>query len=190
MGLRQKDVDENEAEDADGSVEEEWHERAQVGVELLESLGHHEPPQVGGDVGQRVSPSAGSDRQDLGGHDPGEAAHAHVEGHREDDQDGQREPAHVVHVRMRGRVVGSNVVEDVKIDAHRNLRNCHSQLAHEQQDSPAHVLLEDEAEDGGQEVGDPDDERAVVGVDDRVGLFEDQRSVEGDRPLRWKRSMS
>lgn len=187
MRLRQKDVDEDEAEDADGSVEEERHERAQVGVELLESLGHHEPPQVGRDVGQGVGPSAGPDRQDLGGHDPREAPHAHVEGHREDDQDGQRQPPNVVHVRMRRRVVGSDVVENVEVDAHRNLGNGHSQLAHEQQDSPAHVLLQNESEDGGEEVGDADDERAVVGVDDRVGLFEDQRRVEGDRTLTVKK---
>ena len=91
---------------------------------------------------------------------------------------------------MRRRVVGSDVVENVEVDAHRNLGNGHSQLAHEQQDSPAHVLLQDESEDGGEEVGDADDERAVVGVDDRVGLFEDQRRVEGDRTLTVKKILA
>ena len=45
------------------------------------------------------------------------------------------------------------------------------------------MLLEDEAEDGGEEVGDADDERAVRRVDRAPRLLEDQLREERHRAL-------
>ena len=56
---------------------------------VLVRLGYHEPTQVRGHVGHSVGPPPGPDGKDLGGHDPREAAHAHVEGQCEKDKDWQ-----------------------------------------------------------------------------------------------------
>ena len=47
------------------------------------------------------------------------------------------------------------------------------------------MFLEHQTQDGREEVWDADDEGAVVGVDDRVGLLKDESRVEGDCTL-WK----
>ena len=49
------------------------------------------------------------------------------------------------------------------------------------------MLLEDEAEDGGEEVGDADDEGAVGRVDRALGLLEDQLREERHRSLQIDR---
>ena len=49
------------------------------------------------------------------------------------------------------------------------------------------MLLEDEAEDGGEEVGDADDEGAVGRVDRALGLLEDQLREERHRSLKIDR---
>jgi hypothetical protein len=58
VSFRQKDVDEDEAEKADRTVEEEGDEGAEIGVKLFERFGDDEPPEVGRHVGQGVSPSS------------------------------------------------------------------------------------------------------------------------------------
>ena len=70
VSFREKDVDENESENADRSVEEEGNEGSEICVKLFERFGHDEPPQVGGHVCQGVSPPSRPNRQNLGGHDP------------------------------------------------------------------------------------------------------------------------
>ncbi len=51
VSFRQKDVDEDEAEKADRTVEEEGDEGTEIGVKLFERFGDDEPPEVGRDVG-------------------------------------------------------------------------------------------------------------------------------------------
>jgi hypothetical protein len=70
VSFRQEDVDEDEAEKADRTVEEEGDEGTEIGVKLFERFGDDEPPEVGRHVGQGVSPASRSHRQNLGGNDP------------------------------------------------------------------------------------------------------------------------
>ena len=55
-GLWEKDENEEESEDADGAVDEEGRGGGGELVDVLEGLGHHEPPQVGRRVRHRVRP--------------------------------------------------------------------------------------------------------------------------------------
>ena len=55
-GLWEKDENEEESEDADGAVDEEGGGGGGELVDVLEGLGHHEPPQVGRRVRHRVRP--------------------------------------------------------------------------------------------------------------------------------------
>ena len=55
-GFGEKDEDEEESEDADGAVDEEGGGGGGELVDVLEGLGHHEPPQVGRRVRHRVRP--------------------------------------------------------------------------------------------------------------------------------------
>ena len=82
-GFGEKYENEEEAEDADGAVDEEGGGGGGQLVDVLERFGHHEPPQVGRRVRHRVRPPLRPDRQHLGGHCPCEAAHPHVERRRE-----------------------------------------------------------------------------------------------------------
>ena len=64
------------------------------------------------------------------------------------------------------------------------VRKCTVGFLLTQEERPAaDVLLEDEAEDGGEEVGDADDERAVRRVDRAPRLLEDQLREERHRAL-------
>ena len=56
-GFGEKDEDEEESEDADGAVDEEGGGGGGELVDVLEGLGHHEPPQVGRRVRHRVRPT-------------------------------------------------------------------------------------------------------------------------------------
>ena len=76
--LRQEDEDEDEPEEADAAVEEKGGGVAE-GLKVSEGLGHDEPAEVGGEVGQGVGPAARPPWKNLGGDDPGEAAQAQVE---------------------------------------------------------------------------------------------------------------
>ena len=58
-GFGQKYEYEEEAEDADGAVEEEGCGGGGKLVDVFERLGHHEPPQVGRGVRHRVRPPLG-----------------------------------------------------------------------------------------------------------------------------------
>ena len=78
-----------------------------------------------------------------------------------------------------------DIIENVEVNSHGNLWNGHAEFTHEQKYSTTHMFLEHQTQDGREEVGDADDEGAVVGVDDRVGLLEDESRVEGDCTL-WK----
>ena len=148
MRFRQEDVDEDEAEDADRAVEKERDEGAEVCVELLECFCHNKPPKVRCHVGYCVSPPTRPDWQNFCGHDPRQAPHAHVERDGKDDQNRKRQPSDVIHVRVGGWIVSSDVVQDVEIDAHRNLGNRHSQFTHEQKDSSADMFFEHKPKDG------------------------------------------
>ena len=55
-GLWEEDENEEESEDADGAVDEEGRGGGGELVDVLEGLGHHEPPQVGRRVRHRVRP--------------------------------------------------------------------------------------------------------------------------------------
>ena len=59
--LRQEDEDEDEAKEADAAVEEEGGGVAERLLQVSEGLGHDEPAEVGDQVGQGVSPTAGSE---------------------------------------------------------------------------------------------------------------------------------
>ena len=55
-GFWEEDEDEEEPEDADGAVDEEGGGGGGQLVDVLEGLGHHEPPQVRRRVRHRVRP--------------------------------------------------------------------------------------------------------------------------------------
>ena len=77
--LRQEDEDEDEAKETDAAVEEEGGGVAEILLQVPEGLGHDEPAEVGGEVGQGVRPATRPDWKNLCGDDPGEAAEAKVE---------------------------------------------------------------------------------------------------------------
>ena len=90
--LWKEDKDEDETSGREGGIEEEGGRVAERLLQVPEGLGDEEPAEVGGEVGQGVSPAAGPHWKHLGGHDPGEAAEAKVEGHCEAQDEGQRQP--------------------------------------------------------------------------------------------------
>ena len=71
--LRQEDKDEDEAKEADAAVEEEGRSVPKGLLQVPERLGHDEPAEVGGEVGEGVRPAAGPDRKNFGGDHPGKA---------------------------------------------------------------------------------------------------------------------
>jgi hypothetical protein len=64
--LRQKDVDEDKAENADAAVEEEGGAEPEVGLDVLKGLGDDKPAEVRGEVGHRVGPATRAHWQHLG----------------------------------------------------------------------------------------------------------------------------
>ena len=77
--LRQEDEDEDETKEANTTIEEEGGRVAERLLQVPEGLGHDEPAEVGGEVGQGVRPPTGPDWKNLCGDNPGEAAEAKVE---------------------------------------------------------------------------------------------------------------
>ena len=100
--LREKDEDEDEAEEAHAPVHEEGGGEAEAGLDVPEGLGDDEPAEVGGHVGDGVSVASWPHGEDLSGHDPGQAAQAEVEGHREAHEQRERKPGVAVNITQHG----------------------------------------------------------------------------------------
>ena len=127
MSFRQKDEDENESEDTNRSINEEWHCRSTHFVNLLKGLGDDKPPEIGGHIWDGMSPSLWSDGQNLCGHHPSQRTHANVEGHCEDNQNGNGQPTHIVHI---DRIVMTSF-EYVEVNTKSQLRHSHSEFGDE-----------------------------------------------------------
>ena len=93
--LWQEDEDEEEAKEADPAVEEEGGGVAEGLLQVPERLGHEEPAEVRGEVGEGVRPTSRPDWKNLSGDDPGEAAKAKVEGDGETQDERQRDPGYL-----------------------------------------------------------------------------------------------
>ena len=137
-----------------------------------------EPAQVGGDVGEGVGVGAGPGGQQLGGQAPGEAAQAQVVGQGEDLQRGQHQPGPGLPGRGVQRAVAA--VPGVRlllahcageVEAGGEHGEAHAGLGHQQQRPPAHQLPHHEAEERGQEVGQAQDQGAVLGWQTQPGLL-------------------
>ena len=72
--LGKEDKDEDEAKETDSTIEEKGGSVAERVLQISERLGDDKPAEVGGQVGQGVSPTARSNREHLGGDNPGETA--------------------------------------------------------------------------------------------------------------------
>ena len=101
-GLREKDEDEDQAEEADTPVHEERGGEAKAGLDVPEGLGYYEPAEIGSHVGDGVSVASRPDGEDLSGHDPGQAAQAEVKGHSEAHQERERKPGVAVNITLYG----------------------------------------------------------------------------------------
>ena len=187
--LRQEDIDEDEAEEADAAVAEEGAGVAEAVLDVPEGLGDEEPAEVGGEAGQGEAAAERPGGEELGGEKPGEGAEAEAVGGREGDEDGQGQPGQPgrvpggVQLEGGGQVVGGEggggagaggagaQGEQVEVGAEGALGQGHAEAGEQHEEPPANEVPEGEAEQGGEEVGDADDQGAVFGLHGAAGVL-------------------